>query len=119
MSFDLTNHEPVNLFNLVYLTELKLKQTQTGETMWDLILTSLPYILAALILVFGGGWIIKIRKILRFIKEGSDVIDAGGELAGIVDKALEDQDLSPEEIKQLGEGYKLLKKELDEFKALL
>ena len=87
--------------------------------MWDLILTSLPYILAALVLVLGGRWIVKVRKILKLIKEGSDVIDAGGELAGIADKALEDQDLSPEEIKQLGEGYKLLKKEWDEFKALL
>ena len=90
--------------------------------MLDLITQFLPYIISALALIFGAKWLQisnKIRKFAKVAKEGSDVIDEAGELAGLIDKHLEDNKYDPEEVQELVAKIGDIRKEWGEFKKLL
>ena len=89
--------------------------------MFDLIMQFLPYILSALVLIFGASWLkilTKIRRFAKIVKEGSDVIDEAGEMAGLVEEHLKDNKLDPDEIQELIAKYGDIKREWLELKKL-
>lgn len=66
-----------------------------------------------------GGWLVKLRKILSNISEVLDVATAADSVIDKANAAMEDGQLTEDEIREVAAALVELKKQFDEAKAIL
>jgi len=76
-------------------------------------------VILGVVMTFLGVWVVKLRKILAVAGEILDVPMAVKKAISVADKALEDQQLTKEEIRAIADAFKDVLVQFDEAKVAL
>jgi len=76
-------------------------------------------ILGVLGSVFGGRYLLRVKRVFKAVKEGSDLFGIMDKLGNLVEKAQADSVVTKEEMQAIVEELGKLKPEFEEFKAAL
>jgi len=76
-------------------------------------------VILGVVMTFLGVWVVKLRKVLAVAGEILDVPMAVKKAISVADKALEDQQLTKDEIRSIADAFKDVLVQFDEAKVAL